>query len=349
MTSKVVVFINRLIQKEDYNMSLYFKNEDYKERALKDAKKEYVNKHSVIDAFFLLIEHANEGDLSNVCELIQEYYRSIRLSMKECYDLTQGISVESLTFDEDVKSVIYDCAYKCLESGRPLGNRTIMQGKINTSDWMAHCLFEGKLAGQLAAKMKLDVSRAQKLGILHDYGRKISQDANHITRGYEELSDKGWNEDSIGCLTHSFLAGNRCSWNDSPEDGFYVDDEGVAKWELEAQKDDLTVFLENYNFSVYDDILNIADLMATSKAIVSPAERIADIATRRKEFDPKNRLYFLAELSNKLIEMLENIGGTVPEDMREKVKAKKGVTLNDITIKFERASKLFFEQYQKIV
>ena len=46
MTSKVVVFINRLIQKEDYNMSLYFKNEDYKERALKDAKKEYVNKDS---------------------------------------------------------------------------------------------------------------------------------------------------------------------------------------------------------------------------------------------------------------------------------------------------------------
>lgn len=329
-------------------MSLYFKNADYTKRALEDAKKQYVDRHSVIDAFFLLIENAEPGDLSNVCELIQRHYHSMQLSIKECYDLTQGIGAKNLVLTDDVKHVIYDCAYKCLEIGKHLGNRTIMEGKINTSDWMAHCLLEGKLAGELAAKMQLDVARAQKLGILHDYGRKISQDNNHITRGYEELSDKGWNDEAIACLSHSFLAGNRCAWNDSPEDGFFVDDDGVPQWEVGTQKDDLTIFLENYEFSVYDDILNIADLMATSAAIVSPAERIADIATRRKKFDPRNRLYFLAELCNKLIDMLRNIGGKIPEDMLEKVKAKKGVTLEEITVKFERASELFFEQYQKI-
>lgn len=334
-------------------MNLYFRNEGYKKRALEDAKKEYTNRHSVKEAFFLLIEGANEGDLSNMCELVQKYYKEktppIKLSLKECYQLTQGESLQNLAFNEEVQYVVYDCAYKCLESGKPLGNRTIMDGKINTSDWMAHCLLEGKLSGELAAKMGLDVARAQKLGILHDYGRKLIHNSYHITRGYEELSDKGWHKEAIGCLTHSFLAGGRCSWNDSPEEGFYVDEEGNPHWMPETKKDDLTIFLENYKFTEYDDILNVADLMATSKAIVSPSERIADIATRRKEFDPRNRLYFLAEFTNKLIEMLEKIGGEVPDDMLEKVKAKKGITLADITDKFERASDLFFAQYQKSV
>lgn len=327
-------------------MSLYFKNEDYKKRALEDANKEYLNNHSVKEAFFLLIKDAHPADLFNLCKLVQAHYRE--LSIHECYKLTQGEGIEKLLFNVEVQSIIYDCAYQCLESGNSLGNRTIMNGKINTSDWMGHCLLEGKVSGQLASILNLDVSRAQKLGILHDYGRKISQDVNHITRGYEALSDFGWNEEGLSCLTHSFLAGGRCSWNDSPEDGFNVNEEGEPYWELGAKKDDITIFLENYSFTEYDNILNIADLMATSKAIVSPSERIADIATRRKEFDPRNRLYFLAEVSNKLIEMLIKMGGEVPEDMLEKVKAKKGVSLKDITIKLERASSLFFDAYQKL-
>lgn len=326
-------------------MSLYFKNEDYKKQALKDATRDYVNKHSVKDAFFLLIKDANPADLSNLCQLMQSHYRN--LSVQECYQLTQTQGSQTVPFNDEVSSTIYHCAYQCLKNGYPLGNRTIMDGKINTSGWMGHCLLEGKVAGYLASILKLDIARAQKLGILHDYGRKIAQDANHITRGYEALSDAGWNEEALGSLTHSFLAGGRCSWNDSPEPGFCVNEEGEAYWEVGTKKDDVTIFLENYSFTEYDIILNIADLMATSTAIVSPAERIADIATRRKEFDPRNRLYFLAELSNKLIEILLNMGGEVPEDMLEKVKAKKGVTLDDITMKFERASELFFDEYQK--
>ncbi len=326
-------------------MSLYFKNEHYRRQSLKDAKREYLNMHSVKEAFFLLIKNAQETDLFNLCKFVQSHYP--QLSLHECYQLTQGEGNEILPLDEEVLSTIYHCAYQCLESGNSLGTRTIMDGKINTSDWMGHCLWEGKLAGQLASILNLDVSRAEKLGILHDYGRKISQDVNHITRGYEELSDAGWNEEALGCLTHSFLAGGRCSWNDSPEDGFYVNEKGEPYWELGATKDDITIFLEHYSYTEYDHILNIADLMATSKAIVSPAERIADIATRRKEFDPRNRLYFLAELSNKLIEMLIKMGGEVPEDMSQKVVVKKGVTLEAITLKFERASTLFFAEYQK--
>jgi hypothetical protein len=123
----------------------------------------------------------------------------------------------------------------------------------------------------------------------------------------------------------------------------------MAHWEDNTQKDDVTIFLENYEFTPYDDILNIADLMATSHAIVSPAERIADIATRRKEFDKANRGYFLAELTNKLVELLEKIGGKVPADIKPEIKATKDTTLEEITAKFEKVSKLFFDEYEKNV
>lgn len=333
-------------------MSLYFINNYYKEKALKDAKKEHTSEHSVEDAMFLLIEGVNREDLSNLCELIKQHYKneetSIELSTEECYKLTQGMSInDKVEFNEEVENIIYNLAYKCIESGKTLGNKTIMDGKINTSDWIGHSLFEGKLAGQLAKKSGLDVARATKLGILHDYGRKTIQNFDHVIRGYEALSDKGWDAEAIGCLTHSFLAGGRCASNESAQEGFYVDDEGTPCWKEGAPKDDLTVFLENYNYTKYDIILNIADLMATSYGIVSPSERIADIATRRKKFDPANRAYFLAELTNKLTEMLEDIGGEVKQDMKNKVKASKGVTLEEITQKFERASELFFDEYQK--
>lgn len=328
-------------------MSLYFKDEYYKKEALKDAKRKYLNKHSVHEAFFLLIENADKADLSNVCKLVQSYYRHMELSIDQCYNLTQGIGNDKLSFNKSVQHVIYNCAYKCIDQGRALGDKTIMDGKINTSDWMAHCLTEGKISGHLAALMGLDIERAQKLGILHDYGRKISQDPSHIIRGYEELCDRNWREEAIGCLTHSFLNGGRCSWNDSPEPGFYVDKYGNPHWMHGVQKDDITIFLEKYSFNEYDKILNIADLMAMSRKIVSPAERIADIATRKQKYDPINRLYFLAELSNKLMEMLVKIGGKIPNDMIEPVKAKEGISLRHISDKFERASDLFFTEYKK--
>lgn len=83
-------------------------------------------------------------------------------------------------------------------------------------------------------------------------------------------------------MTHSFVNGNRCANNEPAEDGFYVDDTGNPRWEENTAKDDITKFLENYQYNEYDNILTIADLMATDKGIVSPFDRIEDIATRKK-------------------------------------------------------------------
>lgn len=333
-------------------MDLYFKNEDYKQRALGITDLSCKNTHSVEDAFFLLIKSVNLLDLENLCKLIQSYFENqtshIILSIDECYDLTQGKSIkDKVIFDEKLQTIIYKLAYICLESGNPLGNNTINGGTINTSDWIGHCLFEGKLCGEFAKSFGLDVEKAQKLGLLHDYGRKFIHTAEHITRGFEALSDLGWNEEAIGSLSHSFLAGGRYSWNDPPKDGFYVDDNGVPHFEKICNKDDISLWLMVYKYTDYDYILNVADLMATSHAIVSPAERIDDIATRRKAFDPRNRLFFLAEFTNILINFAKRLGVEIPENMQQEVRASKSVTLEEITKKFEKASDLFWREYQK--
>ena len=333
-------------------MKLYFSNDYYKRKVLEDEHKCNSEK-TVEEALFLLINGVTQEDLSNLCVAIKVYFKKgknpVSLSIEECYKLTQGENIDNKNiYNKDVKNIIYRLAYKCIENGIPLGSKTIMDGKINTSDWIGHSLFEGKVSGQLAQKMGLDIATAQKLGILHDYGRKVTHNFDHVIAGYEMLVDNGWETEAIGCLTHSFLSGGRCSSNEQAEEGFYVDDKGEPNWIEDTVKDDLTVFLENYKFSEYDNILNIADLMATSYEIVSPSERIADIATRRKEFDPVNRSYFLAELTNSLIEMTKELGGKIPENMEEKVKVAKGVTLEEVTGKFEKASKIFFSIYQEL-
>ena len=187
---------------------------------------------------------------------------------------------------------------------------------------------------------------AQIQGILHDYGRKTTHSFEHVTRGYEKLVDEGWENEAVAALTHSFLNGGRCASNESAEEGFYVDEKGNSAWKPETEKDDITLFLENYKYSKYDDILNVADLMATSSGIVSPYDRIQDIATRRK-LDPTNRGYFLAEFTNKLIEFLKESGAEIPENMQREIKATPDVSIDELNERFKIASEVFFNYYKE--
>lgn len=330
-------------------MEVNFSNEYYRQKAM-NAKQSGKSNHTVEDAFFLLIKDVDKEDLSNLCLMIKEHMRTLEkpvdLSMEDCYDLTQGKDVSSVKLDQDLRKTIVDLAYECIENGNTLGNKTIQNGKINTSSWMSHVLFEGKLAGELASKLGVDPETATIQGILHDYGRKETHSFAHVIRGYEKLVDEGWEEEAVASLTHSFFNGGRCASNEQAEEGFYVDDNGDPQWREGAKKDDITKFLENYQYSEYDTILNIADLMATSDGIVSPFDRIEDIATRRT-LDPINRGYFLAEFTNKLVDILREIGAEVPERLSGEIKASKGVTLDTINQRFKDVSDLFFENYKK--
>lgn len=134
--------------------------------------------------------------------------------------------------------------------------------------------------------MGLNPDVGMKLGILHDIGRKFDQSFMHTIKGYEYLCSLGYNDEAICCLTHSFLSdetskGNRSANCDPAPEGFYVNEEGKGVFREESNKDDITYFLEQYNYNLYDIILNISDLMATSKGITSPYDRVLDVYTRK--------------------------------------------------------------------
>lgn len=325
-------------------MKLNFSSEYYKNKALGTNQGKESN-HSVGDAFLLLIKGVYKEDLSNLCEMIKESQENqVELTLDECYDLTQGKDTNSIKVDENLKETILNLAYTCIESGKTLGEKTIQNGKINTSSWMSHALYEGKLASEFAEKLGIDAKTAQIQGILHDYGRKVTHSFEHVTRGYEELVNEGWDVEAIASLTHSFLNGGRCASNEQAEEGFYVDENGEPKWKLDTEKDDITLFLEGYEYNKYDTILNISDLMATSDGIVSPYDRILDIATRRT-LDPTNRGYFLAEFTNTLVDILKETECNVPENLESKIKATPDMSIDMINGKFKNVSDLFYQNY----
>ncbi len=325
-------------------MRLNFTNEYYRNKAMQLSENKKVVTHSIQDAFFILIKDIELECLSNLCIMIQEYFKSYNLSIENCYQLTQGNDNSKIKLDDKIKIIILKLAYNCIESGKYLGDQIIPESNINASSWISHSMFEGKLAGQLAMMYKLDSQQAVIQGLLHDYGRKKIHDFMHVIIGFENLVDLGWEAEAIACLTHSFLNGGRCATNDQALDGFFIDSYGNPKWKEGTIKDDITIFLEKYKFTKYDIILNISDLMAKSNGIVSPYERIKDIESRRI-LDRNNRVYFLSEFSNVLINFLKDININLPKEFEKEIKPTQDLSLDDITKKFKKISDLFFEIY----
>jgi len=324
-------------------MKLNFSNNHYKERALKtNIQKE--NIHTTTDAFFLLINGLSIQDLSNLCNKMVEYYKSIpnpiNLTMEDCYRLTQNMNLNELE-----KKTIEELAYKCIKEGKYLGSKTINDGKINTSSWINHCFYSGEVCAILATELNLDIEFAKVLGMLHDYGRKFDHTFNHTIKGFEALSDLGWDNEAIGCLTHSFVNGGRCCNNEPALENFFVDKDGNAKWTHDVVKDDMTLFLDNYKYTYYDVLLNIADLMATDKGIVSPKERIEDIATRRV-IDPTNRGYFLANITNTFITILQTMD-LLNKDIQF-IYDDENTSIESITTYFNQVSNYFFDNFSNM-
>lgn len=317
-------------------MELNFKENKYKENASK-LKLEEEHVHSPEEAFFLLINGYDYKSLDNLCGFISCYYY---LSEEESYQLTQN-----LYLDKENKSIIMNLANNCVKSGFPLGSKLSNNGKFEETSWISHCILVGEVCKNLANIIGLNKDIALTLGLLHDYGRRIDHSFNHVIEGFQSLTDLGWNNEAISCLTHSFLKGGRCCNNEPAEKGFYLDEEGNPKWDDGVKKDDITIFLENYNYTEYDIILNIADLMATGNGIISPYERIEDIATRRN-IDPTNRVYFLSELTNTLIDMLKKFN-YFQEDFPY-INITKETTLHEIDLSFKVISLYFYKAYQEL-
>lgn len=317
-----------------------FSNEEFKLLAINIPFNDYSRIHSPGESFFILIHKIDKEDLSNLCQYINNYLKeldsSTSITLEDCYNMTQNLNLK-----EEEKNIIYSLAKKCLQDGLPLGTKVI-NNNINTSDWIGHSIYVAEVCKILAKFSNLDNKCAESIGLLHDYGRKFDHSFNHTIKGFEELINLGLYSEAIGCLTHSFLNGGRCSNNEPALEGFYVDNNGNPRWKKNAYKDDLTLFLENYRYSPYDYLLNIADLTATGKGIVAPHIRIKDIATRRV-IDKTNRGYFLCDLINTLIKILNKTNQNT--ENYQFIKATSDIDIKHIEDYLIQVSKVFYNTF----
>lgn len=256
--------------------------------------------HDAIDCFFQLIEGVDAESLDNLLDMMVEYYDYV-LTKEKCYEMLQNKH-----FSKEAKEDIFKLANECIDKYRYLGTKLNEYG-INTSSWISHSIQEARLCSHMATCIQADPNVAYKMGLLHDYGRKYNHGGAHIILGFEKLYELGYIEESIGCLTHSFLNGNFFACY-APSDKYVVNENLEAiPVSPKVIENGLCDFLSKYEYTAYDLILTLSDLMATDHGIVSPSERIADIETRRK-MEGLQREFFLNQLAISIKLFLECMG-----------------------------------------
>ncbi len=260
-----------------------FSNEKYKIGLYNLINSKIVNFHSKSDCFYLLINNVDSKDLDNLLNLMVDFSD---LPKEECYKLLQNQKIPYA-----LKDKFLNLAYKCLDLGNPLGNNLV--NGFNTSNYLAHSLEVARLSETLASKMGLDSDKAFRMGLLHDYGRKYEQNFKHVIIGFEKLYDLGYFEEAIGALTHSYINGKT-----------YAIFEPITNKPI---KNDISEFLRNYEYTDYDRILNLADLMASANGVLEPRLRIKDIETRR-QISKEQKEYFLNEVVKLINYTLKKIG-----------------------------------------
>lgn len=142
------------------------------------------------------------------------------------------------------------------------------RGKTKSDYWIEHSLKVGYVASTIAKKLNLDVDKAEALGYVHDIGKLFGYE-EHVYAGYKYLRELGYDEEYCSIsLTHSYLNGNiNCVVSGTPnlENPHY---------------DFINNYLLHHEYTIYEKIINLCDLMCTTK-VVTIDKRLIDIMVRR--------------------------------------------------------------------
>ena len=142
--------------------------------------------------------------------------------------------------------------------------------KITTSKgWIKHSICVGDAAGVIANALNLDVDKAKTLGYIHDIGKRTGDFKNHVMNGYEFLKEKGYSDEYCNvCLTHSYLNNDyTCTAAGIPKDIPFR-----------------TEFIKNHEYTIYEKIINLCDLMCT-KCVNTIDKRLIDVIIRRGAYE----------------------------------------------------------------
>ena len=137
------------------------------------------------------------------------------------------------------------------------------KGKSPDDGWIYHSICVGDTAAVIAKALNLDEEKARALGYIHDIGKLIRFNG-HVLEGYYYLKKLGYDEEYCNiCLTHSYL-------NNDVNCTAGVPDEIPFR----------TEFIQNHQYTMYDKIINLCDLMCTKKT-VTLEKRLIDILYRK--------------------------------------------------------------------
>ena len=137
--------------------------------------------------------------------------------------------------------------------------------KTSNDKWINHSICVGNSAGKIAEKLNLDVDYAKILGYIHDIGRSVGDGKDHVMQGYNYLKKLGYDDEYANiCLTHSYLNNDvYCTAGGIPRDIPFR-----------------TEFIKNHEYTIYEKIINLCDLMCTD-IIMTVDKRLIDLIIRK--------------------------------------------------------------------
>lgn len=143
--------------------------------------------------------------------------------------------------------------------------------------WIKHSKCVGRAAAVIAEKLGLDIDKATTLGYIHDIGKRNGDFKNHVMNGYNYLKELGYDDEYCNvCLTHSYLNNDyMCTGAGIPTDIPFR-----------------TEFIKNHEYTIYEKIINICDLMCTD-VVNTIDKRLIDIIIRRGAYS--NTQYHVKE------------------------------------------------------
>ena len=180
------------------------------------------------------------------------------------------------------------------------------KGKAKDDFWIEHSICVGNTAAVIAKALELDEDYAKTLGYIHDIGKKYwngNGSSSHAIKGYEYILELGYDEEYANiCLTHSYLNNDiNCVAGGIPD---------VNAYKYDFKKD----FIEKHEYTIYEKIINLCDLMCKQKTMTLE-KRLIDLIVRRGVY--KNTVYHIKEaqkLKNEFDKMLGyNVYDLFPE------------------------------------
>lgn len=174
------------------------------------------------------------------------------------------------------------------------------RGKAADDHWIDHSICVGNSAGKIAESLGLDVDKAKTLGYIHDIGKSVGEFKNHVINGYNYIKKLGYDDEYANiCLTHSYLNNDvNCTAGGIPRDIPFR-----------------TEFIKNHEYTIYEKIINLCDLMCTDVNMTID-KRLIDIMIRRGAHENtqyhiketyKLKQYFDEQLGFNLYNLFPNI------------------------------------------